>query len=59
MELKNHLMEQVVQLLGIDCIFSAPYLPQSNRKLEVFHKYLKPTLKKNCARRIHHIGTNT
>ena len=27
---------------------SAPYHPQSNRKLEVFHKYLKPTLKKLC-----------
>ena len=29
-------------------IFSAPYHPQSNGKLEVFHKYLKPTLKKLC-----------
>ena len=34
--------------LGIDRIFSAPYHPQSNGKLEVFHKYLKPTLKKLC-----------
>ena len=25
-----------------------PYHPQSNGKLEVFHKYLKPTLKKLC-----------
>ena len=29
-------------------IFSAPYHPQSNGKLEFFHKYLKPTLKKLC-----------
>ena len=29
-------------------IFFAPYHPQSNRKLEVFHKYLTPTLKKLC-----------
>ena len=29
-------------------IFSAPYHPQSNSKLEVFHKYLKPMLKKLC-----------
>ena len=29
-------------------IFSAPYHPQNNGKLEVFHKYLKPTLKKLC-----------
>ena len=41
-------MDQVLQQLGIDRIFSAPYHPQSNRKLEVFHKYLKPTLKKLC-----------
>ena len=48
-ELKNSLMDQVLQQLGIDRIFSAPYHPQSNGKLEVFfHKYLKPTLKKLC-----------
>ena len=41
-------MDQVLQQLSIDHIFSAPYHPQSNRKLEVFHKYLKPTLKKLC-----------
>ena len=38
-EFKNSLMD-----LGIDRIFSAPYHPQSNGKLEIFHKYLKPTL---------------
>ena len=48
MEFKNNLKNQVLQQLGIDRIFSAPYHPQSNRKLEVFHKYLKPTLKKLC-----------
>ena len=45
-EFKNHLMDQVVPPFGIDHISSAPYHPQSNGKLEVFHKYLKPTLKK-------------
>ena len=45
-EFKNSLMDQVLQQLAIDRIFSAPYHPQSNSKLEVFHKYLKPTLKK-------------
>ena len=35
--------------LGIERIFSAPYHPQSNGKLETFHKFLKPTLKKMCA----------
>ena len=43
-------MNQVLQQLGIDRIFSAPYYPQSSGKLEVFHKYLKPTLKKLCKR---------
>ena len=47
-ELKNQLMDQVLQQPGVDHIFSAPYHPQSNRKLEVFHKYLKPTLRKLC-----------
>ena len=47
-ELKNNLMDQVLQQLGIDKIFSAPYHLQSNGKLEVFHKYLKPPLKKLC-----------
>ena len=50
MEFKNNLMNQVLQQLGIDRIFSAPYHPQSNSKLEVFHKYLKSTLKKLCER---------
>ena len=49
-EFKNHLMDKVLQQLGIEYIFSTPYHPQSNRKLEVFHKYLKPTLKKLCER---------
>ena len=47
-EFKNNLMDQVLQQLGKDRIFSAPYHLQSNGKLEMFHKYLKPTLKKLC-----------
>ena len=47
-EFKNNLMDQVLKQLGIKRIFSTPYHPQSNGKLEVFHKYLKPTLKKLC-----------
>ena len=47
-DFKDQQMDQVLQQLGIDCIFSTPYHPQSNGKLEVFHKYLKPTLKKLC-----------
>ena len=41
-------MENLLKQLGIDHIFSTPYHPQSNGKLEVFQKYLKPTLKKLC-----------
>ena len=48
MEFRNHLLDQLLKQLGIKRIFSAPYHPQSNGKLEVFHKYLKPTLKKLC-----------
>ena len=47
-EFRNNLMDQVLKQLGIEQIFSAPYHPQSNGKLEVFHKYLKPTLKNLC-----------
>ena len=47
-EFKNNLMDQVLKQLCIERIFSAPYHPQSNGKLEVFYKYLKPTLKKFC-----------
>ena len=43
-------MDQVLQQPSIDCIFSAPYHPQSNGKLEVFHNYLKPTLEKLCGK---------
>ena len=47
-EFKNTIMDQVLKQLGIERIFSAHYHSQSNIKLEVFHKYLKPTLKKLC-----------
>ena len=47
-EFKNHLFGQVFKQLSIGCIFSTPYHHQSNGKLEVFHEYLKPTLKKFC-----------
>ena len=47
-EFKNQLVDHILQQLRIDHIFSAPYHPQSNGKLEVFHKYIKPTLMKCC-----------
>ena len=48
MEFKDHILDQVLKQLGIKQLFSMPYHPQSKRKLNVFHKYLKPTLKKLC-----------
>ena len=47
-EFKNQIFNKVTKDLGIKRIFSAPYHPQSNGKLETFHKFLKPTLKKMC-----------
>ena len=41
-------MDDALQQLGICCVFSAPYHPQNDGKLEVIHKYLKPTVKKLC-----------
>ena len=41
-------MDNVLKQLGIDCISSTPYHLQRNGKLEIFHKYLKPTLRKFC-----------
>ena len=48
-EFKNQIFIKVTKDLGFERIFSAPYHPQSNGKLETFHKFLKPTLKKMCA----------
>ena len=46
--IQEHYYGPSTEQLGIERIFSAPYHPQSNGKLEAFHKYLKPTLKKLC-----------
>ena len=37
-------MDNILKQLGIDHIFSAPYHLQGNGKLDIFHKYLKPTV---------------
>ena len=49
-EFKNNLMDQVLKQLGTERIFQHPTTPKAMAKLEVFHKYLKPTLKKLCER---------
>ena len=41
-------MNQVLKKLGIEHMFFTSYHPTSNGKLDVFDKYLKPTLKKLC-----------
>ena len=49
-EFKNNLLDQVLKQLGIDRIFSVPYHPQSNSKMEVFPKCLKATLNNLCGK---------
>ena len=56
LEFKNNLMDQGLKQLEIERIYSTPYHMQSNRKLEVFHKYLKPTLMKLCEKKNHPTG---
>ena len=56
-EFKNNLTDQVLKQLAIEQIFSAPYHPQSNGKLEAFHKYLEPTLKKLCEKDLSNLGS--
>ena len=58
MEFKNNLMDQVLKQLGIERIFPMPYHLQSNGKLEVFHKYLRPTLKKLCEKDLSNLDKN-
>ena len=47
-ELKNQLMDDIIKQLGTSYIFSTLNHPQSNRKMDIFHNYLKPTLKRLC-----------
>ena len=47
-EFKNQLMDQAIQQLGIDHVFSTPYHPQMQWKTRSLFKYLKHTLKKLC-----------
>ena len=53
-EFKNNGVDQVLKQLGIERIFSAAYHPHSNGRLEVFHKYLKPT----SVKKTHPTGIN-
>ena len=57
-EFNNQLMNNVLQQLCMDYIFSALYHPLSNGKLEVFHTYLNHLLR-NCVKMIQTSGTNT
>ena len=55
-EFKKELMDNILQQLGIGHNFSAPNHPQSNeKKLEVFYKYLRPTLKKPCEKDLYNL----
>ena len=45
-EFKNQLFQEIADALGVKKIFTAPYHPESNGKIEGFHKFLKPCLSK-------------
>ena len=45
-ELKNNQMNTVLKQLGIKCIYSNPYRPQGNSRIENIHNFLKRTLTK-------------
>ena len=47
-EFKNKLLKEVVNKLGTEfSIHSPPYRPQSNGKIEVFHRFLKTCIGKH------------
>ena len=50
-EFKNNLFSRVAEQLGVERkISSPPYRPQSNGRIEVFHKFLKSCLAKHISR---------
>ena len=49
-EFKNKLMEEVSEELGVEYkIYSPPYRPQSNGRIESFHYFLKTCIAKHIA----------
>ena len=54
-EFKNDLFSRVAEQLGVEReIYSPPYRPQSNGRIEGFHKFLKICLAKHISR--HRVG---
>ena len=50
-EFKNELFSRVTEQLGVERkIYSPPYRPQSNGRIEGFHKFLKSCLAKHISR---------
>ena len=50
-EFKNDLFSRVAEQLGVEIkIYSPPYRPQSNGRIEGFHKFLKSCLAKHISR---------
>ena len=50
-EFKNDLLSRVAEQLGVERkIYSPPYRPQSNGRIEGFHKFLKRCLAKHISR---------
>lgn len=49
-EFKNALFEQIAEELGIKRIFTPPYHPQSNGRIEGFHRFLKACIAKHISK---------
>jgi transposase InsO family protein len=52
-EFKNELFEKVAKMIGVQHkLYSAPYHPQSNGRIECFHAFFKACLRKHIAPRL-------
>ena len=52
-EFKNKLFEDIAQQLGCEVrVYSPPYRPQSNGKIEGFHKFLKACIGKHISKKL-------
>ena len=51
-EFQNKLFAQVAKTLGMRHIFSSPYYPQGNGRMENFHQFLKSSIRKHVSHAI-------
>ena len=50
-EFKNQLFTDVATMLGVECrVYSPPYHPPSNKRIEGFHNFLKACMSKHVSK---------